>query len=142
LNLKTPIPDTVRRRFLAVASLFLFFSITAQTSQYDINDPRNPHCPCHKYQKIADEEFAKLQRAGNKGNGEYAGTANSDGSVFASNTQRKKDKISKKRSDYHRKIKSKIHDKSHRKSRWIYEFKNWHIWKRVTNPAKCPIWNG
>jgi hypothetical protein len=26
-------------------------------SKYDINDPRNPKCPCHKYQKLADEEY-------------------------------------------------------------------------------------
>jgi hypothetical protein len=23
--------------------------------------PGDPHCPCHKYQKIADEEYARLQ---------------------------------------------------------------------------------
>lgn len=26
----------------------------------NINDPRNPNCPCHKYQKLADEEYRKL----------------------------------------------------------------------------------
>ncbi len=26
----------------------------------DINDPRNPNCPCHKYQKLADDEYRKL----------------------------------------------------------------------------------
>ena len=34
-------------------------------SSYPINDPRNPDCPCHKYQKLADEEYKKLL-AGNK----------------------------------------------------------------------------
>ena len=29
-------------------------------SKFDLNDPRNPDCPCHKYQKIADEEYFKL----------------------------------------------------------------------------------
>ncbi|MDP3556960.1 MAG: hypothetical protein Q8T03_06260 [Bacteroidota bacterium] len=29
-------------------------------SKFPLNDPRNPHCPCHKYQKLADEEFKKL----------------------------------------------------------------------------------
>ncbi|MBA3680206.1 MAG: hypothetical protein H0W73_03325 [Bacteroidetes bacterium] len=28
-------------------------------SEYDIKDPRNPNCPCHKYQKLADEEYRK-----------------------------------------------------------------------------------
>ena len=29
-------------------------------SRFDINDPRNPQCPCHKYQKLADEEYRKF----------------------------------------------------------------------------------
>ncbi len=28
-------------------------------TKYDINDPRNPNCPCHQYQKIADEEYQR-----------------------------------------------------------------------------------
>lgn len=31
-------------------------------TQYPLDDPRNPNCPCHQFQKIADEEFAKLQK--------------------------------------------------------------------------------
>jgi hypothetical protein len=35
--------------------------IKAQEIQkFDINDPRNPDCPCHKYQKIAEMEYQKL----------------------------------------------------------------------------------
>jgi hypothetical protein len=30
------------------------------TAKYPINDPRNPNCECHKYQKLADDEFEKL----------------------------------------------------------------------------------
>lgn len=49
-----------------IASIFLFLlfscSMFAQENngtQYDINDPRNPNCPCHKYQKAADEEYQR-----------------------------------------------------------------------------------
>ena len=28
--------------------------------KYPLNDPRNPSCPCHKYQKLADMEYAQL----------------------------------------------------------------------------------
>lgn len=28
--------------------------------KFDITDPRNPKCPCHKYQKLADEEYKKF----------------------------------------------------------------------------------
>lgn len=111
--------------------LFLSFSFSAQTSSYDINDPRNPNCPCHKYQKLADEEYAKLIRAGNKGNGAITGKGNA-----------REDKIKKKRSEYHHKVKHRIKDHPHRRHRWLYEFKDWNLWKRVTDPGKCPVWNG
>lgn len=60
-------------RFLIVV-LFVIMSLRAQSRsgintpgdsskiKYDINDPRNPLCPCHEYQKKADEEFAQLQK--------------------------------------------------------------------------------
>src|SRR4051812_39249578 len=31
-------------------------------SRYSIDDPRNPKCPCRKYQKLADKEYAKLSK--------------------------------------------------------------------------------
>ena len=113
--------------------LVLFFSVSvkSQTSKYDINDPRNPHCPCHKYQKLADEEYKKMMREGNKGVGEFVGKANV-----------REDKIHKARIEKYRKSKYKKRDKRLREPRWLYEFKHWGIWKRVTNPINCPIWNG
>jgi hypothetical protein len=30
--------------------------------KYPITDPRNPNCPCHKYQAEADKEYARLLR--------------------------------------------------------------------------------
>jgi len=50
---------------LLILGLLLCFGLTGQVqaqkngSKYDLNDPRNPDCPCHKYQKIADEEYAR-----------------------------------------------------------------------------------
>ncbi len=35
------------------------------TKQYALNDPRNPNCPCHKYQKKAEDEYKKLQSLNN-----------------------------------------------------------------------------
>ncbi|MFL5752328.1 MAG: hypothetical protein ACJ76F_02890 [Bacteroidia bacterium] len=57
-------------------ALFLFFfSIASRTLAYSspeltdttkksfpLNDPRNPDCPCHKYQKIADDEYREMQK--------------------------------------------------------------------------------
>lgn len=36
--------------------------------KYDLNDPRNPDCPCHAAQKQADEEYARLQQQNNPDN--------------------------------------------------------------------------
>ncbi len=118
-----------RRLILFLSFLYLTITINAQTT-FDINDPRNPHCPCHKYQKLADEEYAKLIRMKNKGNGEVASRSNL-----------REDKIRKNRVDRYRKQKHKARDKKIRTPRWIYKFKNWAIWKRITDPGKCPIWN-
>jgi len=53
----------------AALSLFLFLStiklngitIPPDTlpEQFPITDPRNPNCPCHQHQKLADEEYNK-----------------------------------------------------------------------------------
>ena len=119
-----------RRVILFLSFLCLAMSFKAQTT-FDINDPRNPHCPCHKYQKLADEEYKKMLRTGNKGVGELAGQSNL-----------REDKIHKTRIEKYRKQKHKIRDKRIREPRWLYEFKHWDIWKRPNHPIKCPIWNG
>lgn len=110
--------------------IFFSFYSYGQNSKYDINDPRNPNCPCHKYQKLADEEYARLTKTKNKGVGE-----------LASSETFRKDKIRKSRIEKYRKQKHKIRDKKIRTPRWIYKLKHWDIWKRVTDPGKCPIWN-
>ena len=43
----------------------LTFNNDSLKNKYELNDPRNPNCPCHKYQKLADEEFEKLLRQPN-----------------------------------------------------------------------------
>lgn len=112
--------------------LVLFFSVRVNSqTTFDINDPRNPNCPCHKYQKLADEEYKKLLHARNKGVGEFVGKANL-----------REDKIHKTRIEKYRKQKHRTKAKRIREPRWLYEFKHWDIWKRPNNLIKCPIWNG
>lgn len=36
--------------------------------EYDINDPRNPNCPCHKLQKQAEEEYKQMMSQTNHTN--------------------------------------------------------------------------
>lgn len=42
-------------------------TILPDTGKYDLNDPRNPDCPCHKAQKLADDEYrnSQVQRQNN-----------------------------------------------------------------------------
>lgn len=52
---------------LLIALIFLFTTSvkaqslpTGQAGEYPLNDPRNPKCPCHKYQQQAEEEYKQL----------------------------------------------------------------------------------
>lgn len=48
---------------LIILILTVAVSLRAQNGEekvYDINDPRNPNCPCHAFQKVADEEYRQL----------------------------------------------------------------------------------
>lgn len=51
-----------------IVLLFLLFSLSSFAitdttksidQHYALNDPRNPDCPCHKFQKQAEDEFAQ-----------------------------------------------------------------------------------
>lgn len=54
-----PICNILCLLFLLGAHL-LSASGGAGGDKYPITDPRNPNCPCHKYQAQADREYAKL----------------------------------------------------------------------------------
>lgn len=57
------------RNLFRALRLFIFFflfssnafSQNLENQQYDLNDPRNPDCPCHKLQKLADDEYNKIK---------------------------------------------------------------------------------
>ena len=54
------------KRLTTCLFFFLFLSVLkTNAQQYDINDPRNPDCPCHKMQELADKEFAMLNGSEN-----------------------------------------------------------------------------
>ena len=51
--------------------IFIFFIFSTKSNaitdttkiskeKYELNDPRNPDCPCHKLQKQAEDEYARL----------------------------------------------------------------------------------
>jgi hypothetical protein len=49
-------------KHIVTGLLLCFFSnsFSQDPTNYPLNDPRNPNCPCHKYQKLAEEEYKKL----------------------------------------------------------------------------------
>jgi hypothetical protein len=55
-------------------------------SKYPINDPRNPNCPCHKYQAEADKEYARML----KEQGAAESESEASGSAFGSSKGTKK----------------------------------------------------
>jgi len=118
-----------RRMILFLSFLCFARTFSAQTT-YNINDPRNPDCPCHTYQKQAEEEYAKRIRAANISAGELAGKSNFSG-----------DKIHKVRVKQYKKKKRKINGKGFREPRWLYEFRHSGVLKRPGHIVNCPVWN-
>lgn len=50
-------------RFVFIFLFFVQFTFAQDTTQkYELNDPRNPNCPCHKLQKQAEEEYAQKNK--------------------------------------------------------------------------------
>jgi hypothetical protein len=54
--------------FVTIFLIFTLASLNAQIqnrtisgSEYDIKDPRNPNCPCHKLQQQAEKEYRQYQ---------------------------------------------------------------------------------
>src|ERR1700756_4317976 len=54
-------------------------------SKYELNDPRNPNCPCHKYQRQAENEYKQLQAQANFTNINYSNKGNSEVNKFDGN---------------------------------------------------------
>lgn len=51
----------------AIVFLIVFVSTCVQgqtNGEYALNDPRNPDCPCHKYQQQAEREYAQNKVSG------------------------------------------------------------------------------
>jgi hypothetical protein len=62
--------------FILCFSTSVFSQNNIRQMAYDINDPRNPDCPCHKRQKLAEEEYAQLNNAGEKKENNFINTNN------------------------------------------------------------------
>jgi hypothetical protein len=127
--------------FFKLSILLLFFLPLASFSQtgdstklFPLNDPRNPNCPCHQHQKLADEEFKKLMNDQQNDVDEKQFleikettiTANAAGS-------------SSKKYNSH-KSKCKQHSKRYRLKNKMKRFTDWGFLKRWKDPTKCFNW--
>lgn len=59
-------------RYILLGVLFISilggYSLTfpPDSMEYPLSDPRNPNCPCHTHQKLADEEYKEYLASINK----------------------------------------------------------------------------
>ena len=111
------------------------FNSDSLKNKYELNDPRNPNCPCHKYQKLADEEFKKLNKNNNPATQNSAeGEFSSSSNASISNTI--KTKPFKSITKLHHKNKTyKIF--SFNKRRWC---KKRNFFKNSTHISSCFHW--
>jgi hypothetical protein len=112
--------------------------------KYDINDPRNPDCPCHKYQKLAEDEYNKLQKKEKK---KPAGVANDtekkkdeDKGEVAKREAPEKSNADKKERDDEISMNKKHHGKRFYKAKcaWSKKFSKRFHSKR--DPSSCYHW--
>ena|ERR1035437_6206195 len=98
-------------------------------NKYDINDPRNPQCPCHIYQKQADEEYNKLQK---KQGNLFAYSVGNE--IFSDNSVTKKHHIS------FTKFKRKHGAKKFYKIKVLFSKEYWKKWRASTEVTDCFNW--
>lgn len=122
-------------------------------SKYELNDPRNPDCPCHKYQKMAEEEFRKFQMEGiaSEEQKRQAPHSTDHHHLFQKNSDHHSSERNTKPSseDHLHKTKhqSFLFRRHHKKNKrtWLrrkaYEFRHSELWQRVTDPTACFRWN-
>ena len=125
-----------KRFFLFLSFMFILVIVNANTinkdslkSKYDLNDPRNPNCPCHKHQKLADEEYRNWLKAQSKETG-----------IAISKLDVREDKIKRKSVFSLVKAKGKRKTKSHPLFKKMFDYKRYSFWKRVTDTDACFKW--
>ena len=121
---------------LAMCLFLLSYKVGAITinkdslkSKYDLNDPRNPNCPCHKHQKLADEEYRNWLKERSRITG-----------IAISKLDVRKDKVKSGSEFSFMKIRAKRKTKSHPLFKKIFDFKRYGFLKRVTDTDACFKW--
>lgn len=130
----------------------ILFLPAQDTLDYGLNDPRNPKCPCHKYQKKADEEFKKLLASADKNSGmpnlqvkalqhnSHTSVKISNSSGFAISDLTKNKYVVKRNFFLFLKHKRKKRIKLNPKLRKFLDVKHWEILKRLKLTDSCFNW--
>ena len=125
-----------KRFFLFLSFMFILAIANSNTinkdslkSKYDLNDPRNPNCPCHKHQKLADEEYKNWLRGRSRETG-----------IAVSKLDVRDDRIKQSSSFRVFKMKIKRRTKAHPVFKKVFDFKRYKLWSRVTDTNACFKW--
>ncbi len=98
-------------------------------SKYDLNDPRNPNCPCHKHQKLADEEYKNWLKDRSKELG-----------IAVSKLDVRDDRTNRTASASVFKIKIKRRTKVHPAFKKVFDLKRYKILNKITDTNACFKW--
>lgn len=127
--------------FFHVALFSLNNQVTFSQTVYNINDPRNPQCPCHNYQKIADEEYKSLLVKANKSekvnsSEKRSGFQLQTNRLMLSNI----DKLNQNKNANYKKYNWRKKEKLKMKWRAMKTVKQWNFWKRLPKSDACTHW--
>lgn len=101
---------------------------------YPLNDPRNPNCPCHQYQKVADEEYKRMLGE------QQIQVANNVVQASNTNVTASSGTISSKNANASHKLKRKKISARQKKFKRLVQVKNWKIFRRWKDPTACFKW--
>ncbi|MFO0356336.1 MAG: hypothetical protein ACK50A_05230 [Sphingobacteriaceae bacterium] len=101
---------------------------------YPLNDPRNPNCPCHQYQKLADEEYKRMLGE------QQIQVANNVIQTTQSNVTSSSAASSSKNSHGSHKLKRKKISARQKKFNRLIQVNNWKIFRRWKDPTACFKW--
>jgi hypothetical protein len=111
------------------------FSLSADSTKiFPLNDPRNPNCPCHKYQKLADEEYKRMLGE------QQIQVANNVVQTSNTNVTASSGTISSKNANASHKLKRKKISARQKKFKRLVQVKNWKIFRRWKDPTACFKW--
>ncbi len=111
----------------------IVYGDTSRTS-YPINDPRNPNCPCHLYQKMADDEYTQLlQESNNKSTNGLSDQSSNELQVNKENSV----SAGTSKSIKH---KRKVLLIKRKKFKRIYQNNRLQLFKRFKDPTACFSW--